>query len=177
MTHAAAPQEARYSDVVHHANANPSVSYVARKTGIGYQEAARLLEMALQRGDLASGDYNGRRLELHVEDGTRALAAEIERLQACVLELEADVAHKDAYAEQLGRKLALATAHVPQEAISLLRWAEFLLATSAPMTGQQQEAWPSLQKAADEMRAYQKATLAAEPQPPEAAHGPVSNAT
>lgn len=110
MTHAAPPEEARYSDVVHHANVNPSVSYVARKTGIGHQVAARLLEMALKRGDLSSGDYSGRRLDLYVEDGTRALTAEIDRLRARVLELEADVSHKDAYAEQLGRELALATA-------------------------------------------------------------------
>lgn len=56
-------------------------------------------------------------------------------------------------------------APVPQQALSLLRWAEFLLATSAPMTSQQKEAWPSLKKAADEMRTFQKAMLTAVPPP------------
>lgn len=68
--------------------------------------------------------------------------------------------------EQAARRAQVVA--VPQEALALLRWAEFLLATSAPMTSQQKEAWPSLQKAADEMRAYQASMLAAAPQPPDA---------
>ena len=67
--------------------------------------------------------------------------------------------------EQAARRAPVVA--VPQEALALLRWAEFLLATSAPMTSQQKEAWPSLQKASDEMRAYQASMLAAAPQPPE----------
>lgn len=110
MTHTSTEQpEPRYADVVHHANVSPSVSYVARKTGIGYQEAARLLELALQRGDLASGDYQGRRLDLYVTGRENALKQEVEQLRARVQELEASQAQcvplsdeyiRDIYAEE-----------------------------------------------------------------------------
>lgn len=75
-------QEPRYADVVHHANVNPSLSYVARKTGLTYPEAERLMELALKRGDLVRGDYAGRRLVNHVDDHTKALQARIAELEA-----------------------------------------------------------------------------------------------
>lgn len=87
MTHTSTEQlEPRYADVVHHANAHPSLSYVARKTGLGYQETTRLLELALARGDLASGDYAGRNLDLYVADREKALTQEVEQLRARVQE-------------------------------------------------------------------------------------------
>lgn len=90
MTHTSTEQlEPRYADVVHHANVHPSLSYVARKTGLGYQETTRLLELALERGDLASGDYAGRNLDLYVADREKALTQEVEQLRARVQELEA----------------------------------------------------------------------------------------
>lgn len=90
MTHTSTEQlEPRYADVVHHANVHPSLSYVARKTGLGYQETTRLLELALARGDLASGDYAGRNLDLYVADREKALTQEVEQLRARVQELEA----------------------------------------------------------------------------------------
>lgn len=93
MTHTSTEQlEPRYADVVHHANVHPSLSYVARKTGLGYQETTRLLELALERGDLASGDYAGRNLDLYVADREKALTQEVEQLRARVQELEAEKA-------------------------------------------------------------------------------------
>lgn len=90
MTHTSTEQlEPRYADVVHHANVHPSLSYVARKTGLCYQETTRLLELALERGDLASGDYAGRNLDLYVADREKALTQEVEQLRARVQELEA----------------------------------------------------------------------------------------
>jgi hypothetical protein len=95
MTHTSTEQlEPRYADVVHHANVHPSLSYVARKTGLGYQETTRLLELALARGDLASGDYAGRNLDLYVADREKALTQEVEQLRARVQELEASQAQR-----------------------------------------------------------------------------------
>jgi hypothetical protein len=67
----------RYSDVVHHANVKASLAYVARKTGLGYQETERLLELALQRGDLAEGDYSGRKMEKIADDRLASLEAKL----------------------------------------------------------------------------------------------------
>lgn len=75
-------QEPRYADVVHHANVKASVSYVQRKTGLSFNETSRLLELALQRGDLKYGDYAGRRLENYADDHTKALQARIAELEA-----------------------------------------------------------------------------------------------
>ena len=95
MTHTSTEQlEPRYADVVHHANVHPSLSYVARKTGLGYQETTRLLELALARGDLARGDYAGRNLDLYVADREKALTQEVEQLRARVQELEASQAQR-----------------------------------------------------------------------------------
>lgn len=80
--------ELRYADVVHHANVKSSISYVSRKTGLGFQETARLLELALARGDLADGNYSGRRLDLYIEEREQALTKEVEQLRARVQELE-----------------------------------------------------------------------------------------
>lgn len=71
-----------YDEVVHHANVNSSLAYVARKTGFGFQKTERLLELALQRGDLAEGDYSGRKLGRYHDDRARALEAENEQLRA-----------------------------------------------------------------------------------------------
>lgn len=67
----------RYSDVVHHANVKASIAYVARKTGLGYQETERLLELALQRGDLTEGDYSGRKMEKIADDRLASLEAQL----------------------------------------------------------------------------------------------------
>ncbi|PWB21366.1 hypothetical protein [Comamonas sp. JNW] len=67
----------RYSEVVHHANVKASLAYVARKTGLGYQETERLLELALQRGDLAEGDYSGRKMENTADDRLASLEAQL----------------------------------------------------------------------------------------------------
>ena len=61
----------------------------------------------------------------------------------------------------------LAQRQVPQQALSLLRWSEFLLATCSPITDKQLAAWPHLEKATDEMREHQRAMLAASPTPPQ----------
>lgn len=83
--------EPRYAEVVQHANVKSSLAYVARKTGLGFQEATRLLELALQRGDLPSNYYTGRNLDRCVEDRDRALTQELGRLTAHVKELEAAI--------------------------------------------------------------------------------------
>lgn len=67
----------RYSEVVHHANVKASLAYVARKSGLGYQETERLLELALQRGDLAEGDYAGRKMENAANDQLASLEAQL----------------------------------------------------------------------------------------------------
>lgn len=91
MTHTNTEQpEPRYADVVHHANVKPSLSYVARKTGLGFQEATQLLELALKRGDLSSGNYTGRRLDLSVEEREQALAQEVVQLRYHVSHLESE---------------------------------------------------------------------------------------
>lgn len=81
MTQAPQPEDG-YSEVVHHANVSSSLAYVARKTGFGFQKTERLLELALQRGDLAEGDYSGRKLGRYHDDRARALEAENEQLRA-----------------------------------------------------------------------------------------------
>lgn len=102
--------EPRYAEVVQHANVKSSLAYVARKTGLGFQEATRLLELALQRGDLPSNDYAGRRLDCYVEDRENALKQELKRLHARVQELEqAEQAHRDAAFEAVRKRLCKLT--------------------------------------------------------------------
>ncbi|MBO9679515.1 MAG: hypothetical protein J7556_14835 [Acidovorax sp.] len=78
-----------YDDVVHHANVHASLAYVQRKTGFGYQQTERLLELALQRGDLEGGDYSGRKKERYEDDRVAALSdrehfeAHMRSLNAC----------------------------------------------------------------------------------------------
>ena len=81
MTQAPTPEDG-YSEVVHHANVKSSAAYVQRKTGFGFQKTVRLLEVALQRGDLAEGDYSGRKLQHYQDDRVAALEAENEQLRA-----------------------------------------------------------------------------------------------
>lgn len=77
-----ASDQEHYSQVVHHGNVNASVSYVARKTGLSYQETGRLLELALKNGDLKAGDYAGRRLTDYVDEQMAAKDARIAELEA-----------------------------------------------------------------------------------------------
>ena len=71
-----------YSEAVRHANVCASLAYVQRKTGFGFQKTGRLLELALKRGDLANGDYSGRKLQHYQDERVAALEAEVERLRA-----------------------------------------------------------------------------------------------
>lgn len=108
--------EPRYADVVHHANVHPSLSYVARKTGLGYQETTRLLELALARGDLASGDYAGRNLDLYVADREKALTQEVEQLCARVQELEAERTARMTQNDRMAERIAELEAQVQRAA-------------------------------------------------------------
>lgn len=63
------PIEDGYAEVVHHVNVKASLAYVQRKTGFGYQKTGRLLELALQRGDICEGTYNGRKLDANPSKG------------------------------------------------------------------------------------------------------------
>lgn len=62
------PIEDGYAEVAHHANVKASLAYVQRKTGFGYQKTERLLELALQRGDI--GAYSGRKLDADPSKGS-----------------------------------------------------------------------------------------------------------
>lgn len=97
-------QEPCYADVVHHANVKASLSYVARKTGLTYPEAENLLELALKRGDLSRGDYEGRRLVNYVDDKTNALQARIAELEAQLVAEAARTAEQKLRADQMTKQ-------------------------------------------------------------------------
>lgn len=80
-----------YSQVVHHANVSASVSYVKRKTGLSYTLVGELMELALKNGDIAKGDYAGRKIEHYQDDRVAKLQARISELEAALESKAQDV--------------------------------------------------------------------------------------